>query len=166
MGCDIHMHVEYRHDTNDEWRCGDYFVLLPESTLEKPEYSFVSIYDHRNYDLFGVLAGVRGSAGNNQIDSPRGLPEDVTDFVREHYEYWGMDAHSCSYLTLRELIEFDKYDWDDSEEESHILIPLIDRIKQRADELNLIYDFYWDGRFRGESMRKAENIRIVFWFDN
>lgn len=164
MGCDIHMHVEYCYE--GAWKCGDYFGLLPESTLDNPKYSFISIYDYRNYDLFGVLAGVRSFAGNNQIDTPRGLPNDVSDFVKGDYEYWGNDAHSCSYLTLRELIEFDMYDWDDSEEESHLLIPLIDRLKQRADELNLIWDFQWDGRSRGEAMKKAENIRIVFWFDN
>ena len=166
MGCDIHMHVEYRHNSSGKWLCGDYFCMLPESTLDNPKYSWVSIYDYRNYDLFGVLAGVRHYAGNNQIDIPRGLPNDVSDFVRIDYECWELDAHNCSYLTLRELIEFDLYDWDDYEEESHLLIPLIDRLKQRADELNLIYDFCWDGRSRGESMKKAENIRIVFWFDN
>ena len=166
MGCDIHMHVERYCDGLNKWVSADYFALLPESTLDNPKFSFIPIYDDRNYDLFGVLAGVRGSAVNNQIDEPRGLPKDVSDIVYEDYIGWDMDAHSCSYLTLRELIEFDMYDWDDSEEESHILIPLIDRLKQRADELHLIWDFCWSGRGRLESLKKAEKIRIVFWFDN
>ena len=166
MGCDIHMHVEYYNNWSHKWVIGDYFALMPDSTLDDPQYSLMPIYDARNYYLFSVLAGVRGSAYNNQIDGPRGLPEDVSELVAEKHMIWGIDAHSASYLTLRELIEFDMHDWDEEEEPEHMLQPLIERLKQRADELNLIYDFNWSGRSYGESMQKAEKIRIVFWFDN
>jgi hypothetical protein len=160
------MHVErYCNDLN-KWVSADYFALLPESTLDNPKFSFIPIYDARNYALFGVLAGVRGSAVNNQIDAPRGLPKDVSSMVKEDYIDWDMDAHSCSYLTLRELIEFDEHEWDESEEPEHLLEPLIERLKIRADELHLIWDFCWSGSSRLKSLEKAEKIRIVFWFDN
>lgn len=59
-----------------------------------------------------------------------------------------------------------EYEWREWEEPSEILVPLIDKLKERADELNLIYDFSWDGRNADECLEEAKNIRIVFWFDN
>lgn len=203
MGCDIHMHVEYYNGYSKRWECGDYFRLEQNSTLEKPIYRFTPIYDWRNYSLFATLANVRNYGNTAYIDEPRGLPKDATDFVKADYKDWEWDAHSCSYLTLRELIDFHnegyglkrrgmigpeaqklldeqgifpdswcqgtnnpEYELREWEEPSEILVPLIDKLKERADELNLIYDFSWDGRNVDECLEKAKNIRIVFWFDN
>ena len=78
----------------------------------------VPFYDNRNYDVFAILADVRngrGFAGVDTgdgfipIDNPRGLPEDVSDEVMKESEHWGLDGHSHSWFTLRELLE---YDWD------------------------------------------------------
>lgn len=106
MGCDIHMYVEYRFD--GKWVCGDYFSKSPYYNgvdPYEPKYSLVDIYDYRDYDLFGVLAGVR----NREvpcISEPRGLPNDCNDFIKKEYEVWWCDAHSCSWLTLQEIIDF------------------------------------------------------------
>lgn len=64
------------------------------------------IWGGRNYNLFGVLAGVR-SSDVPQIDEPRGLPEDASPYVEKESNYWGWDGHSHSYLTLRDIKEFD-----------------------------------------------------------
>ena len=162
MGCDIHMHVEYRKHNNN-WECGDYFALQPGSTLESPRYSLVELYGNRSYALFSILADVRNRTGLDYISLPKGLPRDATDFVKEGYEYWGMDAHSCSYLTLKEMIDFrETHDGDDY----YMLDVIIDKLKQRADELNLIYDFEWSGRNHDKAYAQSSKIRIVFWFDN
>lgn len=164
MGCDIHMHVEYKNERfvgDDLWRCGDYFVLDVNSTIDKPKYHFKDFYGNRNYSLFAVLADVRNYDYISFIDRPRGLPEDITDFVKAAYDAWGMDAHSCSYLTLKELIDFA----DEHDEEAEILEHLIYKLKERADELNLIYDFSWKHEYE-RSYELSKNIRIVFWFDN
>ena len=205
MGCDIHMHVEYRHDDNGPWYCGDYFRM---SNLSKTNLNFicVPIHVHRNYALFATLADVRNYGDTKYIDKPRGLPKDVTDYVKNEYEDWLEDAHSCSYCTLRELIEFHNqhnplkrsgmisqeqihllehegvvpttwcqgtniagYERREWKEPNDTLIPLIDKLKERADELNLIYDFLWNSEKQEtleEVMEKSNNIRIVFWFDN
>jgi len=72
----------------------------------------------RNYDLFAILANVRngyGFAGCDTgdgfipIDEPRGLPGDVTDDVKKESDGWGINGHSHSWFTLRELLE---YNWD------------------------------------------------------
>lgn len=176
MGCDIHMHVEYK--IGNKWYCGDHFYMNADwrdnKTSNEPEYTFVPIYDHRNYALFSVLANVRNSHPPRlYIDTPRGLPEDVCDYVKSDYESWGIDAHSCSYLTLQELIDFHEqqcpvYDlanlW-----RGYILEDLIGRLKERADELSLIYDYKWTSPHqttRQEAYETSANIRIVFWFDN
>ena len=94
MGCDIHTHVEYK--CNGRWYGGDHFMLRKNSTVDKPHYTHVDIYDDRNYALFAVLADVRNYGETEYIDEPRGLPEDCTDFVKEDYETWIDDVHSCS----------------------------------------------------------------------
>lgn len=62
-------------------------------------------------------------------------------------------------------------DWElrEWEEENNVLVPLIEKLKERADELDLIWKFYWDSEHiesRNLAYEKSANIRIVFWFDN
>ena len=201
MGCDIHMHVEYK--TDNGWCCGDYFELDRRSTIDNPRYYYIDLYDNRNYALFSVLANVRNYADTEYIDEPRGLPDDVTDFVKEDYDSECWDVHSCSYFTLKELIDFHKqakplkrtgllspsqldaldnhgilptswcqgcniagYERRKWEEENTVLVPLIERLIKRADELHLFYNFQFDENFEGRGYELSDEIRIVFWFDN
>lgn len=168
MGCDIHMHVEYKISSKDDavWRCGDYF-RLDNPLAEEPNIKRIELYSSRNYDLFAVLADVRNYDYMEYISDPKGLPWDVTEYVKRDYRAWGNDAHSCSYLTLRELIDYHKEHDQVDVFGNDILKPLIDRLKQRADELDVIWDFEWDNSLtRDVAYKKANNIRIVFWFDN
>lgn len=164
MGCDIHMYVEIK--TESGWESGDYFrVSYP--LAKKPELQLVELYGYRNYALFAVLANVR-NRGYNYIDSPRGIPDDATNFVKSEYEDWRYDAHSASYFTLRELIDYHeehKPRYDDFRND-YILTPLIEKMKERAHDLYFIHDFQWNGDGRKEAMKRANDIRIVFWFDN
>lgn len=114
MGCDIHFYVEHL-DEDGDWR----LAHKPEVKYAGKEYQYEANYygyDGRNYDLFAVLADVRNGVGfagvvTGQklpiIDDPRGLPDDVTQVVAEESEEWGIDGHSHSWFTLRELKEFD-----------------------------------------------------------
>lgn len=72
----------------------------------------------RNYCFFAILADVRNGRGFagistgdgfNVIAEPRGLPKDVSMEIKRENDYWSCDAHSHSYFTLKELLE---YDWD------------------------------------------------------
>lgn len=163
MGCDIHMYVEYRLD--GKWVSGDLFEINPYYPKYGPEYRLVELYGYRDYALFGILAGVR-EPEMPRIADPRGLPRDCNDLIKKEYEHWELDAHSCSWVTLQELIDTQK-------ETTGILDSvglnnLTDKLKERANELNIIYDFLWTGNkcSRQEAYKKSAGIRIVFWFDN
>lgn len=164
MGCDIHVCVEYKRSSEGHWQSGDYFHMTnPLDPNEKPYR--VDVYSDRCYSLFGVLADVR-NRGYKPIDTPRGLPDDVTDYVKSEYEWWGTDAHSASFFTLRELKEWDERHKPTDEFGGRVLEPLLDRLIRRADELGVVYDFEWKNTIKRHVYDDAERIRIVFWFDN
>jgi len=92
-------------DDEDEW------ASIWEEFTECP-------YRDRNYDLFAILADVRngsGFAGDDTGDGfvpiceTRGLPDDVDEEIGKISDKWGGDGHSHSWVTLKELYE---YDWD------------------------------------------------------
>lgn len=75
-------------------------------------------YRGRNYDTFAILADVRNGygfagcdtgKGFNIISEPKGLPGDVTEEVKAASDKWGCDGHSHSWLTVKEMLDFD---WD------------------------------------------------------
>lgn len=72
----------------------------------------------RNYSLFSILANVRNGYGFAGVDTgdgfmpismPKGLPHNVSDMVAEQSDSWGVDGHSHSFLSVREL---DDYEWN------------------------------------------------------
>lgn len=114
MGCDIHNHIEYLKTINGEskWVCGDYFKVNPyykegEYDGERP-LELVRFCDNRNYGLFSLLADVRNYSHNKPISEPKGLPDDLSKEVKEDAEYWGLDGHSHSFFTLKELLDYQK----------------------------------------------------------
>lgn len=115
------MHVECKHD--GVWKRHD-----------------VEIYEDRNYELFGILAGVRGI--RTPISDPKGLPVDVTDAVKRLYDLWGLNNHSASWLTFDEI-------WDSLSDCHNHSLQLI--------ALDMI-------RIQRET--QSEDVRIVFWFDS
>ncbi len=111
MGCDIHLFTEIKKSINsedkwvnvDNWRYNPYYK---EGSDDGEEMLHVeSLYSGRNYELFGILAGVR-DPNNDAIDDPRGLPEDVSSVTKKASDRWDGDGHSHSWLTLRELKEY------------------------------------------------------------
>ena len=54
-------------------------------------------------------------------------------------------------------------EWEEPVNES--LSYLIDKIKQRADEIHIIWNFEWEDNYE-KAYEKADRIRIVFWFDS
>lgn len=92
MGCDIHAMIERRA----------FWVSGPDKTPEfKPWWINCGDPDlDRDYQLFGVLAGVR-DRDVPMISSPRGMPEDACSAMRAWNE--GFGGHSASYVTLAEL---------------------------------------------------------------
>jgi hypothetical protein len=68
MGCDIHMILEFKHTTAKAWN------------------NFGgNISPGRDYDMFELLAGVRGGIPKYE---PRGLPDDINWMTREEFSLY------------------------------------------------------------------------------
>lgn len=94
MGCDIHTVVEIKN-ANGNWIGID----------EVPEE-----FSDRNYSTFAFLANVRNSF-NTKGFKPKGWPEDMSEMSKEMEEKREGDYYSPSFLTLKELDDFDKSDY-------------------------------------------------------
>lgn len=108
MGCDIHMYPEVKRD--GKW-C-DLYKFEPDQHAAQPwaaDRNNYYGYDGRNYSLFGMLAGVRRPE-MNVIAERRGLPLDASPIVVSEIgggENDYGDFHSHSWLTLKEILDFD-----------------------------------------------------------
>ena len=162
MGCDIHIRTEVkRYRSNDKerqngvWICADKFVVNHDHILygEEERYSVENeIYEDRNYRLFAVLAGVRNNYDVTPISPPRGLPVDASDETKQYHNSYGSDAHSESFLTLEELEQYQHWE--------HPIHG--DLFKGTIDKLrNLTRQHSYP-----EYEIRADDVRIVFWFDN
>ena len=111
MGCDIHTRVEY-FNNDEHWVCGDTFRLNPyysgSDPWEDDPYEVLEVCGGRNYELFAVLANVRNYGDMEYIDDPRGIPDDDCRRTEMAYRAWGEDAHSASWFTLKELMDWNK----------------------------------------------------------
>lgn len=126
MGCDIHAHVEQRWNDQSMW------------------FSCAEFRPFRNYDLFGVLAGVRGD--QKPIIEPRGLPDGLSVIVRNRYEGSCFDNHTSSWLTTNEL--------------DNVLGHYRSKTgAQRPADFMGILSFM-------RSIEPLGPVRLVFWFDN
>ena len=136
MGCDIHLHVE---------------IMVKGEWLH---------YNHphlgRDYALFGKMAGVRG--WSEPIAEPRGLPADATKTTRLDYQHYGTDAHTPSWLNMREIARLERW-----------------FTKENPDayfEEN--WGYLFGNGFAGflttddpdAYPQELEDVRFVFWFDN
>lgn len=171
MGCDIHFFVEKfstdkdyegpksvqeerniklsdildQEDIEPRWITADSWEL--EEVDDDVYYWSVirnkRFYGGRNYYLFGILAGVRYDR-IEPISNPRGVPNDISEAYKEQLKQWEGDAHSKSYLTLKELLDVDwsKYD----KEYISDFLTTIERMKEIDPD--------------------PEKVRCLFFFDN
>jgi len=115
MGCDIHLYQEQKID--GQWKSTDVWSDKYKEGRLSVAYDDMAYHD-RNYNLFAILAdvrngrgcaGIKTSAGFNPIAQPKGLPGDISEQVRAESDIWNVDGHSHSWLTLREILD---YDWN------------------------------------------------------
>ena len=152
MGCDIYSFVEAKK--LNKWELVDNWI------------------DYRSYGLFGFLANVRNYSHIPSIDNPRGLPQDVSEAVEMEWKN-GYDGHSCSHLTLKELLEFN---YDQEFEDRRVTRRIGNIIDGAAlaepgeGQTMTIREFLGSGFFTNLEKLKEhgdpENVRVVFWFDN
>ena len=149
MGCDIHSFAEVKRKGNWE-KVGNHFSL---NYFDKKYYKKdkgENPFDWRNYTMFAFLADVRNRGALKPICEPKGVPTDLSEEVKDKYESWYEDAHSASYLTLKELTDFD---YNKKSNENYTYKEMLGEwFFKHLEELKLL----------GE----PESVRIVFWFDN
>jgi len=135
MGCDIHLHAEVK--VENEW------------------HHYAEIDVRRNYNLFSLMAGVRGfyEGSPTPIHEPRGLPSDMSVVTNISYKECDMDAHSASYLRSDE-------------------IGFLMRCKELWDKDTPSWEYFgfffgncW-GDDKKEWPKDIQDLRWVFWFDN
>ncbi len=122
MGCDIHILAEARWDKGCHWRLQ--LLALP---------------DDRDYEAFSVL-GLENRGQQEAIVPLRGYPRDLSAAAQAYIRESDIWDHSPSWLTLRELLDYDSPET--------YLLPLLIKALRSVEEHN------------------PEDVRIVFAFDN
>jgi hypothetical protein len=152
MGCDIHSYTE-----------------------KKTEQGYESVdfapFDWRSYGMYAFLAGVRNYSGITPIAEPRDLPDDVSSAVKQHAEDWNGDGHTHSWLSVKELTEFD---YDQMMEDRRVTKQISANCWSGAQTCEAgegttqtYREFLGNGYFNDlEKLKILGADRIVFWFDN
>lgn len=158
MGTDLHLYLEHKNAETGNWEPMNLYID------KNGEKKYVDIYHGRYYLLFGQLAGVRVMI--EPFVYPRGLPNDLSDFVREEYEKgndkldndetvnWFHDMFWYDYVELKLYSKTDKATIEDWEKEP------VNPTEDLMRDIDFVLDMYdiWDP--------KPGDIRIVGWFDS
>lgn len=194
MTCDIHLFVEVKEKGNSPWKSVD------EWNTEDKDYLHVD-YDNKFYkggyhSTFALLADVTNYQDIEPISKPRGLPTDISRELRTAIRQWGEDAHSHSFFTLKELLDFDwdkpiqeggyidNYQWNIFYKSMKTDHPDYDlrfpHAQSIAESMRKSFtwhkweipakacadDFYNITIPKLKELGKPEDVRIVFFFDN
>lgn len=201
MGCDIHTRIEYLGyvDCKLKWMDADYYSRNPYYDKKNDygrKFEVVEICNDRNYQRFATLANVRNYGGTKPISEPRGMPDDCNKYIKKDYKSWGCDAHSASWFTLKELM-----DYQNNQPMSKYSGYISQDAAQKLDKENIMPEEWCQGttdktwlyrRWECKSdvliplidalkerlkevfylwddekvFEFADKIRVVFWFDN
>ena len=155
MGTDIHAYAE-RKSSNGSWEAiKDY----------QP-------FHYRDADLFAFFAGIKCERLDSwfirpsAVVSPRGLPPDVSTYVKDQYDSFGVDAHTPSWLSVSELNAFD-YDTTIEDRDVELLEPAPPRASRPPEFVETHKECL--GKRYFEELHKLNQYkaeRIVFWFDS
>ena len=176
MGCDIHIFIEVKR--NGKWLKfeDDHFTLDDYDKKEYKKDKGGTPFDWRSYSMFGFLADIRNYSNCIPLSKPKGLPND-SEYLNEDGYYsgsgWGMnntskkedlerdyDYHSFSYLTLRELSEFD---YEKTFLDERPQTDTYGKIITYREHLGGMFFVHLEEL---KTLGEPDDIRIVFWFDN
>ena len=173
MGTDIHMYVEYKVDKG-KWK------PHPDHSNNLNIDSIIHSVNvvNRNYDFFGLLAGVRC---DNEVYA-KGLPKNMSEEIKDAYNQWSC-VHNQSYMTLNQFSNtIKKHNAIQKKTENYYLIPdteetdmfyewsikksdppaystIVSACNAHAAELQI------DNILLGVEPSKVKH-RIIFWFDS
>lgn len=158
MGADIHGFWEVRDHTGN-WMAID------------------TINPQRNYMWFGIIAGIRG--GPDIGTAGRGVPPSPSGAYRDLLDTWGVDLHSHTWLSRREVIEACKEldnrmteSYNETVETPYEVIPNSDTTLNQlivgwGDREHIAWD--WFGTLKDLMSKTGDinsNIRMVVCFDS
>ena len=149
MGCDIHCFVEKKIDGKWEQISGFKNAYYNEDIecFKTDAFKYAtSPVEHRNYSMFAILAGVRNRKEHpvKPISEPKGLPTDISDDVDAELAIWEGERHSCSWLTIKEISNYN----GNKEGAKYLFGEALEQLKERCNNKNL------------------KDVRIIFCFDN
>lgn len=123
MGCDIHIWVETKKSGKWNKFRDEHFTMDEYDQKYYKKEKGHKPFNWRSYSMFAFFAGVRNYDHCEPLSEPRGFPDDsehLNEWVEDGYSFSGdnlvqrkkmlednYDWHSKSYLTLKELWEFD-----------------------------------------------------------
>jgi hypothetical protein len=175
MGCDIHIRLE-KINENGDWIPLDHYEIREDWEDQKhycKTFPFfpVSIYNGRDYELFGLLAGVRSNYPEPIVE-PRGIPESANKYIKDEYES-DTYLHTPSWLALGELMKtWSKHCYDSPLDEYgcrnvyiRLLKNIIQPIEHRLEEYECLFAEN-EVELEEKCRRYWYSVRIVFWFDS
>lgn len=151
MGCDIYLYVEHYNKESKLW---ENLFLYKKSS--EGEFLPVDIYDGRDYELFGLLAGVRSMIA--PFVFPRGVPDDMSCEVSKAYGD-GQYYHTPTWYDWCELQAYERI-FDNEYDDEDDTISLCERLNGFMNDIEKVlnaYDIYYP---------KPGDVRIVMWFDS
>jgi hypothetical protein len=159
MGCDIYSFAERK--IKDTWELVT--NAFPADDFEREQYKLEKVdspFRWRDYGLFGFLADVRNYSEVPTIAEPAYvIPDDASPEVRAAWDQSKGDAHTATWLTAKQLLEFD-YDQTFIDE----------RIGGGEENRVTLRKFLGESFFKNlealKNLGDSEEVRIIFWFDN
>lgn len=153
MGCDIHCFIEVKK--LGAWENLNTFEYKEETS----DFYLKEMPMGRDYELFGVLAGVRDRS-YPIIAGLRGFPADASQELKYVYDFWNPYGHSCSWLTMAEvhkaMKDKEKYPRERNE---YSFYPIGKKLKKFYKKVKSIVA-------EEQGYFHPEDTRVVFWFDN
>jgi hypothetical protein len=164
MGCDIHLVLE-KHDENlSEWVGLHDYGLPPSEAVQELPVGWMSFKaNRRDYNFFAHLAGVRANFPEDKVypyPEPKGIPADASSLTLYRFRQWENDAHSASWLPLKEFAFI--YAREVKENVEHIVAERLEGGDQH-ETLQLYQEVA--GTYI-DDFNELDLYRIVFWFDN
>ncbi|OWA35026.1 hypothetical protein B9G55_14930 [Saccharibacillus sp. O16] len=159
MGCDITLYCEGYIDGRwiniDRWYRQTGWPEI--GVTEREGFSQVDLIDGaRDYGLFYLLAGVRGSEADSSyppIAPPKGLPSEWDALLSQEYDYGDLPDHAnfhhASHLTLRELKQsgygqkMPLRGWVDEADHNEIMNQLLQGQRYQSHFIDVKADPHW-----------------------
>jgi hypothetical protein len=149
VGTDIHPYAEVRRDGAWHLVTDKVFPTGFDPAVGIPYRS--EPFRERDYDMFGLLAGVRNRGYFTPIAPRRGLPDDVSAQVCAEMSRYS-DPRDATWTTLAELLAYD-YGQDVPDGGAATVRDLIDPwFFAQLDAL--------------ATLGEPDDVRVVMWFDS